>query len=347
MSKSSFEFYKKAPPDGGASSFVYPPSEANIRFFAEALQNGCVVGLPTETVYGLAALALDEQACHSIFSIKGRPLMDPLIVHVADLEMARSLAIVPEDGRILAEAFWPGPLTLVLKKRSIVPDLITAGKETVAIRMPRHPVAKKLLHQLNAPLAAPSANPFGYVSPTRPEHVTSAFGDKVPFVLDGGPCEVGLESTIVDLSKGKNPAILRPGAVTAEQISDHLRLPVQTKLLNLEETEAATAPGTMLRHYSPKTKMIAFELGSIPKTAKNEAIAFLQRPGTLNPSREQATFWFSEDGDMEIVARTLFDLLRKLDAKGFERIFCELPPANADGLVLAIRDRLSRAASIK
>ena len=347
MSSNSTEFYKKAPPDGGASSFIYPPTAGNIAFFAQALQSGCVVGLPTETVYGLAAPALNETACRSIFSIKGRPLLDPLIVHVANLDMANGLALITDQVRQLADAFWPGPLTLVLKKTPLIPDLITAGKETVAIRMPRHPVAVRLLDEFNAPLAAPSANPFGYVSPTRPEHVTAAFGEKVPFVLDGGPCEVGLESTILDLTEEANPVILRPGIVSAEEMAQVLGTAVQHKILHLRETEAATAPGTLFSHYSPRTKLVSFEFESIPSMEAGDAVVFLKRPTSADRTNPDNTFWFSETGDWPEVARSLFDLIRRLDDQGFSRIFCELPGSNDPGLAQAIRDRLSRAAASK
>lgn len=345
MADTSFDFYRKAPPDRGASSFIYPPTPANLQFFAQALKHGCVVAMPTETVYGLAAPALNEGACRSIFSIKGRPLMDPLIVHVMDLEMAESLAALPDAAARLADAFWPGPLTLILNKRPIVPDLVTAGKQTVAIRIPRHPVARDLLRELHAPLAAPSANPFGYVSPTRPVHVAASFGAAVPFILDGGPCEVGLESTILDLSDPHRPAVLRPGAISANDLSAILGIPVATRQLRLQETEAASAPGTMLRHYSPRTQLIPFESGDDPECRPGEAIVFLQRPPADAAGAAAAVFWFSETGDMRQVAHALFSLLRQLDQKGFARIHCELPAAAAPGIAGAIRDRLTRAAA--
>jgi L-threonylcarbamoyladenylate synthase len=347
VTDSSIEFYKKAPPDGGASSFIYPPTEANLRFFAKALSHGCIVSIPTETVYGLAALALNEDACRSIFSIKGRPLMDPLIVHVENLEMAAGLAVIPDIVTKLADKFWPGPLTLILKKQPVVPDMVTAGKDTVAIRIPRHPVTRNLLKLLGAPLAAPSANPFGYVSPTRPQHVSASFGAKVPFILDGGPCEVGLESTILDLSDPGCPAVLRPGAISAEALAGFLDFPVETRQLSLKETEAATAPGTMMRHYSPRTQLIPFESGSAVDLKENDARIFLQRPDNLPVSPVSPTYWFSEDGSMEEIARTLFDLLRQLDNKGYGSIHCELPPSGKPGIARAIRDRLARAAAQK
>lgn len=273
--------------------------------------------------------------------------MDPLIVHVTDLSMAEELAVVPDNARKLAKAFWPGPLTLVLKKRPIVPDLITAGMDTVAIRIPRHPVAADLLRELQAPLAAPSANPFGYVSPTRPEHVTSAFGAKVPFVLDGGPSEVGLESSILDMSGDASLSILRPGAIAAQEISAVLQRPVETRTLRLKETEAATAPGTMLRHYSPRTPLVPFETGGIPEQRETDAIVFLKRPGEDQTDPSRSCYWLSEDGSMGQVGQSLFALIRQLDQKGYSRILCELPSVESSGIAAAVRDRLTRAAAKK
>ncbi|MEX0330885.1 MAG: L-threonylcarbamoyladenylate synthase [Puniceicoccaceae bacterium] len=344
MPLNSTDFYKKAPPEKGASSFIYPPTPGNIAFFVEALQAGCVVAIPTETVYGLSGLALDEKACHSIFSIKGRPLVDPLIVHVNNPEMAAQLAELPPAFTALAEAFWPGPLTLILKKRPIVPDLVTAGKPTVAIRMPRHPVALELLQGLQAPLAAPSANPFGYVSPVRAEHVADSFGETVPFILDGGPCDIGLESTILDLTDDSAPKVLRPGAVSPDQISKVLGKPVPLLNVNLHHEDSATAPGTFSRHYSPDKELLLFEEGSNPSPSPDDALVYLQRPTGDSPS---SVFWLSEKGDAESVAQSLFSLLRQLDRQDFSRILWELPAATRSGLWLAIRDRMKRAAANK
>jgi L-threonylcarbamoyladenylate synthase len=348
MAVDSVDFYRKAPPDRGASSFVYPPTPANIEFFARALQAGCVVAIPTETVYGLAAMALDTKACRAIFEIKGRPLVDPLIVHVAEPGWVGNLAEVPAELNLLAEAFWPGPLTVILRKKPVVPGLVTAGRPTVAVRMPRHPVAQALLRELGQPLAAPSANPFGYVSPSRAEHVADSFGDKVPFVLDGGPCEIGLESTILDLSVPSQPTILRPGAIAADEVTAVLNTPVHQQNLklklnpNLNLTQSAPAPGTFSRHYSPSSQVILFPQGGEPTAKHGEAILFLQRPDTL-PSAD--CFWLSEDGNPATMARALFALLRKLDQAGFPRIHAEIPHEGCEGILTALRDRLNRAAS--
>lgn len=342
MESDSAEFYLKAPPDQGASSFVYPPTGPNLEFFADALRAGCLVAIPTETVYGLAALALNEHACRSIFAVKGRPLMDPLIVHIPDKSMAADLAELPECFDAISNAFWPGPLTLVLNKKPIVPDLVTAGKPTVAIRMPKHPVAHQLLVSLGAPLAAPSANPFGYVSPSRAQHVADSFGEKVRFIIDGGKCAVGLESTILDLSKPGAPRILRPGAVSADQIAEVLGVAVGTDVINLDSGQAAPSPGTFPRHYSPSTRLVLFEGGLSQQLPDEEAVLLLRRPAGI-PARN--VYWLSEDGSLDSAARSLFELLRQLDQLEYHKIHCELPPSQETGLATAIRDRLTRAAA--
>ncbi len=336
------EIYRQAPPDRGASSFIYPPTAGNIRFFVDVLRQGGVVAIPTETVYGLAGLALNQSACRSIFEIKGRPLMDPLIVHAANLDMVEILAEVPESLEIISKAFWPGPLTVILRKKPIVPDLVTAGKQTVAVRIPRNPVARSLISELGAPLAAPSANPFGYVSPSTPQHVASSFAEKVPFILDGGPCEIGLESTILDLTPRDRADILRPGAISQEDLGAVLELPVIQKQISISEQEAATAPGTMHRHYSPKTKLLLFEGRPAGIMESSDATVFLKRPENAGDAN---IFWLSEQGDTGEIARSLFSMMRMLDTKGYERIHFQLPESTAGGVLVAVRDRLQRAAS--
>jgi L-threonylcarbamoyladenylate synthase len=338
----SAKFYKKAPPQKGASSFVYPPTGDNLAFFAEALKARCLVAIPTETVYGLAGLALDESASRSIFEIKGRPLMDPLILHVANPGMVDQLAHIPADFPKLADAFWPGPLTIILQKKAVVPDLVTAGKPTVAVRMPRHPVAHALLELVGQPLAAPSANPFGYVSPSTAQHVTESFGESVPFVIDGGACEIGLESTILDLSNADSPQILRPGAISAEQVGEILGRTVQVRNQQLNLDQAATAPGTFNKHYSPKTRLSLFREDEAPSPARNRAIVYLQRPSSISTKH---SYWLSEDGDMETIAKSLFALLRQLDVMGYENILCQTPDPLSSGLAQAVADRLQRAAA--
>lgn len=190
-----------------------PGTAAGVGQAARALRAGLLVGVPTETVYGLAADALDARACRRIFAVKGRPQSDPLIVHVGGIRQAEAVAVLGEGARRLMRAFWPGPLTLVLPKRAIVPDVVTAGRESVAVRMPAHPLMRRLIAAAGRPLAAPSANAFGYVSPTCAEHVQSGLGKRIPFILDGGPCAIGVESTIVDLRDERRPRLLRPGKI--------------------------------------------------------------------------------------------------------------------------------------
>jgi L-threonylcarbamoyladenylate synthase len=337
----SAEFYKKAPPQKGASSFVYPPTGDNLAFFAEALKAGCLVAIPTETVYGLAGLALDQAASRSIFDVKGRPLMDPLILHVANPSMVDQLAEIPDGFSRLTEAFWPGPLTIILPKKPVVPDIVTAAKPTVAVRMPRHPVAHALLELVGQPLAAPSANPFGYVSPSTAQHVTDSFGESVPFVIDGGACEIGLESTILDLSHPDSPEVLRPGAISAEQLGKVLGRTVAVRIKQLDPDQAATAPGTFSKHYSPKTSLTLFCGDEGPSPSNSQAVVYLQRPPSVS---DKHTYWLSENGDMETVAKSLFALLRQLDAMGYETIACQKPHPLSGGMAQAVADRLQRAA---
>lgn len=336
-------FVDRAPPLVGALPFVCPPTAANLRFFAEAIRQGALVAIPTETVYGLAAHALDPAACRAIFQLKGRPLIDPLIVHVDSIAQAESLAHWNPCAAALAAAFWPGPLTLVLPKQPCVPDIVTAGLPSVAVRMPAHPVARQLLQACALPLAAPSANPFGYISPTRPEHVAESFGRASPWILDGGPCAIGIESTIVDL-RCAQPVILRPGAVSAEQLSSVLQKPVASRPQSHPQPAqscAQSAPGLMARHYSPRTPLTLFDEAPPSHLPSDVAVLWLQRPTA--PSQLPNAFWLSEDGALPTIAANLFATLRKLDAGHFEAIFCQLPTDHAIGA--ALRDRLQRAAA--
>jgi len=309
----------------------------------DALKAGCFLAIPTETVYGLAANALDEEAAREIFRVKGRPLIDPLIVHVDTLERARELATFNRPAQKLAEAFWPGPLTLILQKKTCVPDLITAGHATVALRCPAHAVARDLLNKTDLPLAAPSANPFGYVSATRPEHVARSFGPKVPFILDGGPCKIGVESTILDLSHENHIQLLRPGAISRKAVEDLLGKPVGDFRGSGEDGTSPKAPGMLKQHYSPACTLRLFE-GSKPDcTDIVTPVVFLVRPP--DPSCRNHVFWLSENLEPEIIAANLFDLLRRLDEASFRSVDIQLPSAAEDGLLMAVRDRLLRAAA--
>jgi L-threonylcarbamoyladenylate synthase len=311
-----------------------PATPSNIARAASVLRNGGVVAFPTETVYGLGANAFDARAAARIFEIKQRPRFDPLIVHVHDRAMlSRVVADVPDDAERLIERFWPGALTLVLRKRPSIPDLVTAGSATVAVRMPSHPIARALLAAAELPLAAPSANPFGYLSPTRALHVERLLGESVDLILDGGPSEHGLESTIVALEP--RPALLRSGAVDVESIEAEIGALAR----GLPGRAVAVAPGQAGQHYAPRTPLRLIDLAGVPATerARAGALAFRQ------PVEGYAALAvLSRSGDLREAAAHLFETLHDLDARGLERIDAE--PVPERGLGLAIMDRLRRAA---
>jgi L-threonylcarbamoyladenylate synthase len=324
-------------------------SAEDLQLLGAALRQGQLVAAPTETVYGLAANGLDPLACSRIFEAKQRPFGDPLILHVLDLQQAEDVAVFNPAAHRLVERFWPGPLTLVLPKRSCVPDVATSGRSSVAVRSPRHPLFRQLIEAAGRPLAAPSANPFGYVSPTTAEHVEASLGERIPYILDGGPCEIGLESTIVDLRDPEDPAILRPGAITSEELQAALGRPFRTGPVALadlpKQEEGAVAPGLLERHYSPRTPL---KLADAPFTAADfdqagEQVAFLcfRRPDTAG--EDPRVHWLSEDGSAAVAGQRLFAMLRQLDAAGYQEIRAELAPG--EGLAHAINDRLRRAAA--
>ncbi|MCC5840825.1 MAG: threonylcarbamoyl-AMP synthase [Opitutales bacterium] len=336
---SSDHFPATPRPSEGVARF-YADTESDLETVSELLRAGELVALPTETVYGLAADALNPAACARIFTVKGRPLIDPLIVHVAGKEAARELAFWSEEAESVATAFWPGPLTIVLRKRAIVPDLITAGRPSVALRSPEHPLAREVLRRCRCPLAAPSANPFGYLSPTEAHHVRDSLGDQVTHILDGGPCRWGVESTIVDLQEPVTPRILRPGAITAEDLEAVLGRPVTTVT---KATDTPEAPGMLERHYSPQTPLCLFSWDAphLPPTG-NRARVYLKKPEGSSPvGRED--FWLSENGSLKEAARHLYALLRRLDRMGFGLI--EVEKAPDEGIGRAYNDRLRRAAA--
>ena len=315
-------------------------SKVDLQKAAELLVEGECVALPTETVYGLAADALNPIALKKVFTIKGRPLLDPLIVHVLDVEALMEIA--EYDSRLeKISTFWPGPLTVVLRRKSCVPDLVTASQETVAVRVPAHPLFRQILSLANRPLAAPSANPFGYVSPTRATHVRDSLAERCPWIVDGGPCKHGLESTIIDLSSPHKVRLLRPGPITLELLREKLgEIEVVTKVASAQT--AQVAPGMLERHYSPKTRVELFAHGSLPSSPeKNSAILLLSRRQNFSSVAE--IFYLSENSSITEAAANLFDLLRKLDMKGFAKIYVER--AESSGLGLAYNDRLNRAAA--
>jgi L-threonylcarbamoyladenylate synthase len=323
---------------------IFSGTPRNLNRLAGVLRSGRLVAVPTETVYGLAANALDARACARIYAAKGRPATNPLIVHIADRAQLDALAFVNDAALKLAAAFWPGPLTLVLPKRPVVPDLVSAGLPSVAVRLPAHPLFRRLLRLTGRPLAAPSANPSGYVSPTTAEHVRAGLGAKIGHILNGGPCPVGLESTIVDVRDPLKPRLLRPGAITRAQIEKTLGVKVALGPRPGRAHTPQLAPGMLRRHYSPRTPVTLHSRLSPGDPAHgpvHEAWVFLARP----PGPRRANiFWFDARGDLRGVARRLFSVLRQLDGAGFRRIHVELAPDH-DGLAHAINDRLTRAAA--
>ncbi|QDT56738.1 Threonylcarbamoyl-AMP synthase [Caulifigura coniformis] len=309
------------------------PAEA-----ADVIRRGGLAAFATETVYGLGANALDAAAVSRIFEAKQRPEFDPLIVHVARPEAVDELAVeASQAARALMARFWPGPLTLVLRKRSIVPDIVTAGLETVGIRIPDHAQARELIRLAGCPVAAPSANLFGLVSPTQAAHVADQLGDRVDMILDGGPCRVGVESTVVDLS-GAVPILRRPGGTTLEAIESAIG-PVQTATTILQGA-AAPAPGMLDRHYSTRTPL---RLWRPEDPVPMGRIGLLTWCAPAGDTRFAKVVDLSPEGDLACAAAALFGAMRSLDAAGLDVILATRFPET--GLGRAINDRLRRAAA--
>ena len=313
---------------------VLPATPESVARAVALLRSGGVVAFPTETVYGLGALAWDAPAVARIFEIKGRPAFDPLIVHVADLEtLERLVARVPKAAETLMGRFWPGPLTVVLPKRSRVPGLVTAGLPSVAVRMPSHPTARALLRGLGEPLAAPSANPFGGLSPTRAARVAEGLGGEVDLILDGGPAQYGIESTIVAFDP--EPALLRPGAIPVEEIEAAIG-PLQRG----PRSGPVAAPGQLPVHYAPRAALRVVDPEQVPFPERTSAGALALREPVDGYA---ATRVLSRRGDLREAAAAFFEALHSLDALGVERIDAE--PLPERGLGLAMMDRLRRAAA--
>lgn len=306
-----------------------------IEHAARLLRRGQLVAFPTETVYGLGGNALDPRAVARIFEVKRRPAFDPLIVHIDNPSwVARIACEVPTAATKLMRAFWPGPLTLVLPRSSLVPDLVTAGLPTVAVRMPAHETALSLIRRSGVPICAPSANPFGYVSPTRAEHIVEHFGQDVVHVIDGGPCLVGIESTIVDVC-ARPPRILRPGAIPAEDLCAVLGEDVLQGPLG----HPVVAPGMLPRHYAPRVRLHLFE-GRVPVPPTASSALVLQGRREVQAGYAQVEV-LSERGDPAEAAHNLFAVLRRLDKAALDVVVAELAPDR--GLGRAINDRLRRA----
>ncbi len=305
------------------------------------LNQGQLVAIPTETVYGLAGNALDVKAVSAIFETKNRPSFDPLILHVASLEQVKPfVSSFPEKLKRLAEAFWPGPLTVLLPRNASVPDLVTSGLDRVAVRVPNHPLTLSLLAQLDFPLAAPSANPFGYISPTQAGHVDAQLGTQIPYILDGGACAVGLESTIVGM-EGEQVVIYRLGGLELSKI-ESLVGPVTVQA---HSSSNPSAPGQLASHYAPRKPFLVGELNElVPKlTQEGKAfgvLSFSTHFPTLTSDRQ---FVLSPSQDLQEAAQRLFMGMRLLDESEADLILAEFVPEI--GLGRAINDRLKRAAA--
>jgi L-threonylcarbamoyladenylate synthase len=308
--------------------------QAELARAAALIRGGQLVAFPTETVYGLGADALNPEAVARIFEAKGRPRFDPLIVHVASLEQAREVAEFSPRELELASAFWPGPLTLVLPRRPSIPDIVTAGLDTVGVRMPAHPLALELIRAAGRPIAAPSANRFGCVSPTTADAVAEQLGGRVSLVLDGGPCVVGLESTVVLVLRDALE-VLRPGAVTEAMLSER----GFTVRRGLAVHERPLAPGLLKSHYSPGKPLRLLALGETPAPSPRHGLLAFRR----GVSGFAACEVLSAQGSLTEAAANLFAAMRRLGASEVEAIVAESVPE--EGIGAAIMDRLRRAAS--
>lgn len=330
---------------------------ASIQAAAGLLREGQLVAFPTETVYGLGANALDPQAVLSIFAAKGRPADNPLIVHVARREDLEPLCQVTPLARRLMDAFWPGPLTLLLKKKPLVPMAVTAGLDTVAVRMPGHPVALALIGAAGVPVAAPSANRSGKPSPTTARHVFDDMQERIPMILDGGPCRVGLESTVLDVTCDP-PCILRPGGVTQEMLERILpRVTVAGSVLRpLEKGEKALSPGMRYQHYAPQGQLTLVSGGDEKALAlmarlydealkRGESCCLLAFEEALPLAGTRQVQSLGQHRHPEQMAERLFALLREMDRLGVQRIYSQV--VDPQGLGLAIMNRLGRAAAFQ
>jgi L-threonylcarbamoyladenylate synthase len=340
------------------------PDAAAIARAAECLRRGGLVAFPTETVYGLGVHALDSAAVRRLFDAKGRPANDPLIVHVDSIDRIHDLVLrVPEAAVALAARFWPGPLTLVLPRSSRVPDEVTAGLNTVAVRVPAHPVARALLTAAGVPVAAPSANLFSRPSPTRASHVLDDLNGRIDVILDGGPTDVGVESTVLDLSS-EVPTILRPGAISREMLQEFLPR-VERRSAAERALGSMPSPGMLERHYSPRAPLTLYEGAAREAVAQligdaRAAIAAGARVGIMAADEDREALaglvtelagletrltiaYLGSEGDLSTVASRLYAVVRELDSTGVDRILARGFPGE-DGLATAIQDRLRRAA---
>jgi L-threonylcarbamoyladenylate synthase len=306
---------------------------------AEIIQKGGIVAFPTETVYGLGADAFNPLAVARIFEVKRRPSFDPLIVHIANpADVKKLVKEIPSNVKEIIKRFWPGPLTVVLLKKEDIPDIVTAGLPTVAIRMPSHPMALSLIKESKRPIAAPSANPFGYLSPTTAEHVRDQLGDQVDLVLDGGPCPIGVESTIISFLE-ERPRLLRPGGVSLEEIESIIG---KVEISPIED-DKPSAPGMLPKHYAPRTPIVLDWNDKNLKIDKNKKVGLLAFQGTKNHLKFHHVEVLSKKGDIREAAANLFAAIRRLDVLNLDLIVAESIPEI--GLGRAIMDRLRRAST--
>ncbi len=324
----------------------------NIEVAANLIRSGKLVAFPTETVYGLGADATSSAAVAKIFTVKKRPAFDPLIVHIGKVDVLNGVAEgIPDIAWRLIGTFWPGPLTLVLTKKDEIPDIVTAGLSTVAVRMPSNDIALALISKAGVPLAAPSANSFGRPSPTRAEHVMEDLGGKIPLILDGGTTKIGIESTVLDLTCSP-PVILRPGGISQERLR---RLLGKVSIFSTINDEALKSPGQMKQHYAPRAKVLLFE----GKHQERVILTMKEKINELKPGNrvgvmvpEEELYQFADEdvvafglgsfNNMDVVASKLFEVMRALDKRGIDYVLCLAPPK--EGIGLAVFDRLFKAA---
>lgn len=308
----------------------------DVKKAAKILSEGGLVAIPTETVYGLAANAFNEEAVTSIFKAKNRPSFDPLITHIADVNQLDNLVIqIPEEAKSLIKKFWPGPLTIVLPKTEKISDLITSGLDSAAFRIPKHPLTKLLLNEINFPLVAPSANPFTYVSPTTAQHVADQLGEKVDYILDGGPCSIGIESTIISFTNS-TPKILRLGGLGAEEIEQTIgKVDIQT-----HSNSKPQAPGMLSSHYSPGVEIKVGDITNLITENSGKKIGIIS---FKKPFPDYLNSVLAPSGNLSEAAQNLFKSLRWMGNQQVDIILTEFVPDH--GLGRAINDRLKRASS--
>lgn len=325
--------------------------KAELALVCNHLKAGNVVVIPTETVYGLAADATNEKAVNKIFEVKGRPIDNPLIVHISNLDMLNDLVReIPNSAQELIKAFWPGPLTIIMKKQKQVLNAITCGLDTVAVRMPNHSIARKIIEKVEVPLAAPSANLSGLPSPTEVKHCVDDLKDKVDFIVDGGKCEVGIESTVISVTETK-PVILRPGIITKSQIENilHREVAIDDTLSPKSDIEKVNSPGMKYKHYSPRADVILcegtyenFEKYILKNISPKTCAMVFENEGE---SLKIKCFEYGKAENSKSLTKNIFAVLRQIDSEGFSKVFVRMPKRSDANL--AIWNRLIRAACFK